>query len=171
MRTLRSTVAATAALFAVLAVSPASAATQALGTLPIGTTLFNSLTVTGAFTDDYTFTIAQTSVFSTTTVTNSAAVLNPWTTEILNSVPSVVASTSSILVGGTTESLQNIVLAAGSYTLRILATVNPNPGGTTSYNGNITISNVPLPGALPMFATGLGGLALLMRRRKKATKA
>jgi hypothetical protein len=34
-----------------------------------------------------------------------------------------------------------------------------------------SVSNVPLPGALPLFATGLGALALLGSRRKKKVQA
>jgi hypothetical protein len=42
--------------------------------------------------------------------------------------------------------------------------------GTTSginVTGVPSTSPVPLPGALPLFATALGGLALLARRKKK----
>jgi hypothetical protein len=39
------------------------------------------------------------------------------------------------------------------------------PGGVNIYDG---VSNVPLPAALPLFASGLAGLGLLGWRRKKA---
>jgi hypothetical protein len=51
--------------------------------------------------------------------------------------------------------------------------VTENANGTFTYNapsGNTWngISDVPLPAALPLFATGLAGLGLLGWRRKKA---
>jgi hypothetical protein len=44
-----------------------------------------------------------------------------------------------------------------------------NPGDPVSYSASL--STVPLPGALPLFATGLAGLGMLRLRRKKARKA
>jgi hypothetical protein len=44
-----------------------------------------------------------------------------------------------------------------------------SPFGGEVISGNINVQPVPLPGALPLFATGLGMLGLLASRRKNPT--
>jgi len=39
-------------------------------------------------------------------------------------------------------------------------------GGTSGYGGNLAVAQIPIPGALALFATGVAGLGLLSRRRK-----
>jgi MYXO-CTERM domain-containing protein len=56
------------------------------------------------------------------------------------------------------------LLNAGNYYLQ-LAGIG---GGTSGYGGNLAVTQVPLPGALALFASGLVGLGLLRRRRKTA---
>jgi hypothetical protein len=46
-----------------------------------------------------------------------------------------------------------------------------NGGRTTALVGTGTVSAVPLPAALPLFATGIGGLGLLGWRRKRKAQA
>jgi hypothetical protein len=46
-----------------------------------------------------------------------------------------------------------------------LIITSPATGGTATFTA--TVSAVPLPAALPLFATGLVGLGLLGWRRKK----
>jgi hypothetical protein len=54
------------------------------------------------------------------------------------------------------------LLNAGSYYLQLTGI----GGGTSGYGGNLAVTQVPLPGALALFASGLVGLGLLRRKRK-----
>jgi hypothetical protein len=56
------------------------------------------------------------------------------------------------------------ILNAGLYYLQ-LAGVG---GGTSGYGGNLSVTSVPLPGALALFASGLVGLGWLSKKKKKA---
>jgi hypothetical protein len=49
------------------------------------------------------------------------------------------------------------------------ATCNPSDG--YSFTGTLTADPTPLPAALPLFATGIGGLGLLGWRRKRKAQA
>ena len=53
------------------------------------------------------------------------------------------------------------LLNAGNYYLQ-LAGIG---GGTSGYGGNLAVTQVPIPGALALFASGLVGLGLLRRKR------
>ncbi len=59
-------------------------------------------------------------------------------------------------------------VGTGPSTVYYLSTFNPNGG---SYNpgdlGKLTVSQTPIPAALPMFITALGGLWFVVRRRNK----
>jgi len=55
------------------------------------------------------------------------------------------------------------ILDAGLYYLQLSGT----GGGTSGYGGNLAVAQVPIPGALALFASGLAGLGMLARRRKK----
>lgn len=59
-------------------------------------------------------------------------------------------------------------VGTGLSTVYYLSTYNPNG---VSYNpgdlGKLTVSQTPLPAALPMFLTALGGLWFVLRRRNK----
>jgi hypothetical protein len=93
------------------------------------------------------------------------------------------ATTSTLLTSGNVASginedsgLGPITIAPGNYYLLLTGTgLTTNSAGkvlsfpeVVSGNINVQPSPVPLPGALPMFATGLGMLGLLAARRKKA---
>jgi hypothetical protein len=56
----------------------------------------------------------------------------------------------------------NALLNAGLYYLQLTGV----GGGSSGYGGNLAVTQVPLPGALALFASGLVGLGLLRRRRK-----
>lgn len=65
------------------------------------------------------------------------------------------------------SSLENILLAdAGVYTIAIGG--DAGFGSYGPYNYDMTVSQVPLPAALPMFAAGLAGLAGLRRCRRNS---
>ena len=59
------------------------------------------------------------------------------------------------------------LLSTGSYYLQ-LAGIG---GGSSGYGGNLAVTQVPLPGALALFASGLLGLGLLRRRGKSLNVA
>jgi len=54
------------------------------------------------------------------------------------------------------------LLDAGLYYLQLSGT----GGGSSGYGGNLAVTQVPVPGALALFASGLVGLGLLRRRRQ-----
>ena len=55
-----------------------------------------------------------------------------------------------------------ILTLLGTYYLQLEGTAL----GTSGYGGNLAVAQVPIPGALALFATGVAGLGLLSRRRK-----
>jgi ABC-type amino acid transport substrate-binding protein len=57
-------------------------------------------------------------------------------------------------------------LAQGSYVLEVLGTVTGTAGGSYSGVLNLAPAPVPLPAALPLLLSGLGGLGLWGRRRR-----
>ena len=73
-----------------------------------------------------------------------------------------------LLLTGTDE-LEHFFTTAGAlfqfYTFAFNGTASA--GNTNVLLSQVDVSNVPLPAALPLFATGLGGLALLGWRRKR----
>jgi hypothetical protein len=88
-------------------------------------------------------------------------------------VPTGTTEFFSVLEASPTSAPFNFVWSFSAQTAGAVATTN---GGTTwlplSENqaftlSNVPVSNVPLPAALPLFATGLAGLGLLGRRRKR----
>jgi len=54
------------------------------------------------------------------------------------------------------------ILPAGNY----YAQFTGQGGGTSGYGGNIAVSAVPIPAALPLFGTALGGLFLLKKKHR-----
>jgi hypothetical protein len=82
------------------------------------------------------------------------------------------AWSSPISAGGLTGTVSVIPatqLNAGSYVLEVRGTVTGSAGG--SYSGVLNLAPatpVPLPAALPLLLSGLGGLGLWGRRRAKA---
>ncbi|MCG6857099.1 MAG: VPLPA-CTERM sorting domain-containing protein [Salaquimonas sp.] len=88
-------------------------------------------------------------------------------------------TTGGTLVGSLTKTTNYVSgdavlfsgLAAGSYTLQIDGSVS-QPNQAAFYDLNIIASpapgaDVPLPAALPLFVSGLAGLAFVGRRRKR----
>lgn len=55
------------------------------------------------------------------------------------------------------------LLEAGNYFLQISGI----GGGQSGYGGNLAVTQVPIPGALALFASGIVGLGLLQKRRQK----
>jgi hypothetical protein len=64
---------------------------------------------------------------------------------------------------GEISALSDIMLGSGTYILEVRGDVIGTAGG--SYSGNINLSPVPLPAALPLLISGLGLLGGLARKR------
>lgn len=71
---------------------------------------------------------------------------------------------SSGTTTGTVSVLPQTTLAAGTYVLEVRGTVTGSAGG--SYAGVLNLTPVPLPAALPLLLSGLGGLGFWARRRR-----
>jgi hypothetical protein len=153
------------------ALSPTTAfPTSATNPSPGGNTQYN-------FYDDFLFT-------TTSSSTDDAAVISSFSTNngisnlqarIFSSTGNPVATLGTPVGGavdgwtaasGPTGSLSILLptgFPGGSYDLQIRGTVN---GGAGAYGGNIDFAPVPLPAALPLLLSGLGGFGALLRRRK-----
>jgi hypothetical protein len=116
--------------------------TSPTGLIPFLSSFTNNLLTAGWTVTERTFLDAGNGVFATTTALGSAVF-----DAIGTSVTTTLAATG-----------------AGPYSLTHLYTIVAT--GIGSANSTINLSAVPLPGALPLFATGLLGLWALRRKRK-----
>ena len=107
-------------------------------------------------------------VWETEPVTMTANQARPrWLLRSFRTPPRV-----SLLLTGTDE-LEHFFTTAGAlfqfYTFAFNGTASA--GNTNVLLSQVDVSNVPLPAALPLFATGLGALGLLGWRRKRKAQA
>jgi hypothetical protein len=176
------------AIAALLATSVAanSAVIQNFGTDPTSATgAFNhSLgTLSGAFDDQYTFTLDHTLNLTIASVTNVFAQSSDFITLFNGSVVfegadgvigggddvtviGPVFASACVLVPNCQGFAGSAILGPGNYFLDIAGIAN----GTSGYGGNLATfatDETPLPGALWMFAGGLGLLGLFGRDRRK----
>ncbi len=180
-----------------MSVAPANALTCGAGCYGVigspfsggsGNGAFGDIAVTAAaFTDQFAFEL-QAPPSSYNSVTNSITVNNDVITGLTLSIFSctdVTCGTSSLVASTSTTSTdgsgnQTITLAANSlgigfYFIQVdgagVTFANPN-SKSSGYSGTIAVSGVPLPGALPLFVSGLGALGFAgLRKRKKAKLA
>lgn len=160
------------AVAAALALS--SLSSFAVGSLdPVAPSASFSNTVTGAFTDVWTFNLGTASAVaaSITNVEVSFASLtvggitgfSAWLNGVL-----LVGPTSSVTAGGVTVKTQVVaggtVLPAGFYELKVSGT--GITGSSASYGGNIVATPVPEPETYAMLLAGLGVVGFVARRRK-----
>ena len=135
------------------------------------------------FYDDYVFTIGGSSVSSITAtidlgtvfqITDLNARLFSWngTTEqasqtvTIGSVTTLYQSWTQAVGSGEVAVINQTGLAAGTYVLQIRGNVSGSSGGT--YVGQLQVTPVPLPAALPLLISGIGLLGGAIRRRRVA---
>lgn len=166
---------------------PANAATvTSLGINPTSAGGAFSNQVGGAtFSDQYTFSLVGGPAFLTIA---SATNVYPAATDFITNFTGGVffAGADGVVGGGDDVQVIGPVLAtacpsqpncqgfAGSTLLTVVGNyflnVSGTGGGTSGYGGNLAVSQVPIPGALALFASGLVGLGWLTRRNRKISK-
>src|SRR5687768_14303197 len=153
----------------------ASASTFDLGTIDPGTTsgFVANLGVPApvSFEDTINFSLAGVQNALIGTLTDISAVLVP--TDSLNfSLDLFSASDPTVSLGNFTDATGTVLafsylnLAAGNYFFRIEGDVGDDVFGN-AYSYRFEVSEVPLPPALLLFATALGGMAIASYRRLK----
>jgi hypothetical protein len=180
---------AAAALLA-MSVSSNAAVIQDFGTDPTsaGGTFQHSLgTLNGVFDDQYTFALDHQLTLTIASVTNVFAQPSDFITGFTGSVvfegaDGVIGGGDDVTVIGPVSASAclfvpncqgfagSAILGPGSYFLDIAGTAN----GTSGYGGNLATfatSETPLPGAIWLFAGGLGLLGLFGRDRRKQKTA
>ena len=96
-------------------------------------------------------------------IAGSTTTLIPSLSVSLSDVPTTLPYPESIpVISGVWN--ETFTLAAGTYSVLFAGT---SPTGTSGYSGQITISAVPIPGALVLFASGLGLLGFLGWNKKR----
>ena len=157
------------------AAQSASASTFDLGTINPGTTsgLVANLGVPApvSFEDTINFSLAGVENALVGTLTDISAILVP--TDSLNfSLDLFNAPDPTTSLGNFTDATGTILafsylnLAAGDYFFRISGQVGDDVFGN-AYSYRFEVSEVPLPPALLLFATALGGMAVVGYRRRK----
>ena len=69
-------------------------------------------------------------------------------------------------VNGNVSEALSAILGAGRYTFNYIVTIARG----AAFVGNLTVSPVPIPAALPLFAAALGGLGFVGWRKRKAAR-
>jgi len=160
-------------LVAAAALALSSVSSFAVGSLdPISPSASFSNTVTGSFSDTWTFNLGTASIVAAS-ITNVAITFAGSTfgeitnfSALLNGVP--------LLLGGSSQSNNGVTVAtqilagsttlpAGFYQLKVSGTAL---GATASYGGNIVATPVPEPETYAMLLAGLGVVGFLARRRQ-----
>ena len=169
-------VAANAATIGSLGINPNSTS-GAFQSLPTGT----GGTGTGLFTDRFDFSLVGGPAFLTiASATNVYAKASDFITNFEGSVwftNNTATTADDIAVIGPVAAtacpiVPNCQGFAGSTLLTLVGDyylqLTGSGGGTSGYGGNLAVAEVPIPGGLALFATGLVGLGLLRRRRNAA---
>ena len=134
------------------------------------------------FYDDFEFTVASATIDAVSSTINLKQLLEVDNLQMRvytaagNSPPVVTGPVSGLQAGWSTpvnftvgsesgqiSALSDVMLGAGTYVLEVRGDVVGTSGG--SYSGNLNLSPVPLPAALPLLLSGLGLLGGLVRKR------
>lgn len=116
--------------------------------------LGTALAVNGLQARLYDYVVGSTQNLTLPSFHPTGTILDSWSTAV-NLAPGLTASTAVI---------QPTTLSAGTYVLEIRAASVGTSGG--SYSGTLNLTPVPLPAALPLLLSSLGGFGLFARRRK-----
>jgi hypothetical protein len=134
------------------------------------------------FYDDFEFTVAASTIDAVSSTINLQNLLQVDNLQMRvytaagNSPLPVLGSVNGLQAGWSTpvnftvgsesgqiSALSDVMLGAGTYVLEVRGDVVGTSGG--SYSGNLNLSPVPLPAALPLLLSGLGLLGGLIRKR------
>ena len=134
------------------------------------------------FYDDFEFTVASSTIDAVSSTIDLQQLLQVDNLQMRvytaagNSPPVVTGPVNGLQAGWSTpvnfiagtesgefSALSDVMLGAGTYVLEIRGDVVGTSGG--SYSGNLNLSPVPLPAALPLLLSGLGLLGGLVRKR------
>ena len=157
--------------------TPAGSSTYPGITLTAPGFFFGDTAATASLSDKWFFTFSSPSFLTTADASNSSGA---YTNFQLSLYRADSASTSTLLMSGNIASglkedsgLGPITLGPGNYYLQLVGTgvVNPDIKFPQVVSGNLNVQAVPVPGALPLFATGLGMLGILASRRRKRVSA
>jgi hypothetical protein len=183
--------AASAALLA-MTVTAQPAVISTFGTNPVSAAGFfaadpNGAGVGGLFKDQYTFNLvggpAFVTIASATNTFADGAINGPqyiknFAAAIFQTFDNIIGNADDVLKfgpqfatlcgNGKCQTLDGEgLLFAGNYYLQIQGDAGINAG----YGGNLSVAQTPLPAAAWLFGTGLAGLGLLARRRRKQQSA
>jgi hypothetical protein len=169
-----------AGLMAFGAAQQASASTFNLGTLDPGTTSAIVVNLGDpapvSFSDRINFSLASVQTSLVGSLTDLSDFLGVPTDSLDFSLDLFSTADPTTSLGnfsdltGTSLAFSYLNLAAGNYFFTIAGSVGPGVAGN-AYRYRFEVSEVPLPPALLLFATALGGMAMFGYRRRNTTQA
>jgi hypothetical protein len=152
----------------------ASATTVDLSASPTGPSLnpgdqglVPTTSVQGSFTDNWYFSLSQTSNVGLAITSINLSIAPGLNTSISNLVAELVDNSTgnTVVVNGAT-SYSGLSLANGNYDLIISGNADGTLGGI--YAGAVAVQAVPLPAAAWLLLSGLASMGALARRRRSA---
>ena len=118
--------------------------------------------------DKWYFNFTAPTFLATADATNSDGAYNNFQLSLYNATTNALIQAGNIADAPVNYSkLGPIVLAPGYYYLQLVGTGLVGFIAPETVGGTLNVQAVPVPGALPLFATGLGMLGLLAARRRK----